>query len=336
MTQISNEGDATVLNQRFDRRFHNRSELLERLARNIFSKDVSTASLSIPGSHCSDVAMLSECLLQSPKSPEVVIWGVAPRDFMDNSLLAPSSTTTFHLMEKLNPPDSMEYAGRIHWQDRLMLASNKLLHAMFPTYCFQEELSLRWRRFVRAEMQEHLATSDQEILSPDENKKLVINSGPEECTVPRYSCPATDSEPTSDISECYRCVYNPFNESTYLVQLNFLRAFLNTCKSRNIHALLVNMPLRSDSFGLMPPGLYDRYMRDIATLSKESGASFADLNDEHLFRSSDFIDQVHLSGRAVPKFLSALSNYLPACLEGCSQSNIRQLGMSPKNQPGAM
>jgi hypothetical protein len=77
-------------------------------------------------------------------------------------------------------------------------------------------------------------------------------------------------------------------------------------------------------------------MRDIATLSKESGASFADLNDEHLFRSSDFIDQVHLSGRAVPKFLSALSNYLPACLEGCSQSNIRQLGMSPKNQPGAM
>ena len=100
--------------------------------------------------------------------------------------------------------------------------------------------------------------------------------------------------------------------------------------------LLVNMPLRHDSFELMPRGLYDQYMFDLTAISHEGGAMFVNLNDEHLFRYSDFIDQVHLSGRAAPRFLAALSDYLPQCLAGCHQSGVRQLGMSPRKHVEAL
>jgi hypothetical protein len=325
MTQISNEGDATFLNRRIDRRLHNRSVLLENLVQKRFSRKVTTASLSIPGSHCSDVATLAANLLQAPRLPELVIFGIAPRDVMDNSLPAPYSTQTYHLMEKLNTPREIEDAGRPRMAEKIGFAMNHILGHLFPTYRFQEELALGFRRLVKNELDCVLASSED--CNEERKAELGFKIGDGDCTTPRYSVPNGTSPERQDLSECYRCVYNPVNESSYKLQLQFLGNFMDSCRKHGVKVLLVNMPLRKDSFDLMPTGFYERYVTDVRESAEHYGATFADLSTDREFCESDFIDQVHLSGQAAPKFLVQLADYLPLCLSGCDENSQRAIAL---------
>jgi hypothetical protein len=231
-------------------------------------------------------------------------------------------------MEKLRPPSKIVDAGNPHWQDKLTFATNSLLGQFFPSYLFQEELSLQWRRMLRQQIDGFLPAS--EFLSTAQKTELGLKMGRDDCTTPQYSFPAATPETISDLSNCYRSAYNPFKQNEYNTQLKYFQCFLNTCKSRGVRVLVVNMPLRRDSFALMPPGFYDKYLDDVLSLSTECGASFANFNNDQRFQYDDFIDQVHLSGRAAPKFLAKVVDYLPLCLAGCNATAPKAIGMTNK------
>jgi hypothetical protein len=333
MAQISNEGDATYLEQRLDARIHHRSIHLESLIQNKFSRIIRTASLSIPGAHCSDVALLALNLFTPPRKPDLVVFGIAPRDLMDNTLSSPASTLTFRLMEKIGDIGELEFEGRPQPAERAELTANKVLGLVFPAYRFQNELSLGWLRSVDDILNSVIPNPGK--VHPEELVALGFALPHQDLKVPFFSLPySTSSNYKDDVSKLYRRIYNPFDETRYKLQLRFLTRFLTICKDRNIKVMLVNMPLRSDSYHLMPTAFYERYERDLKQASADNGAVFVDMHDSPRFRDTDFIDQVHLSGSAAGKFLTCLTDELPGAM-GWSQSKKRRDVNSTKLANGA-
>ncbi|HEY9713210.1 MAG TPA: hypothetical protein V6C72_07055, partial [Chroococcales cyanobacterium] len=106
-----------------------------------------------------------------------------------------------------------------------------------------------------------------------------------------------------DLRFCYLASYNPFRETLYRSQRRFLTDFLQTCRARNTRVMLVNMPMRSDVYGLMPPDFYTGYLNDIQSLAAANQALFVDLHKNPEFHDKDFVDQVHLNGEGGCKFV---------------------------------
>jgi len=318
MTKVSNEGDATYLNQVLDARTHHRSRYLEDLLAPELSKPVYCASLSIPGMNASDVSVVSTALLKPPKNPALVVYGIAPRDLMDNALSMPSQTSTFHLMEKISDLSAVGYDARLGIEARFKYCVNRALKFAFPLYRYQEEIALKWHHWCRNELaclaaKDSLAakgTANPVAEGPEQIEKMLIalHAVQEEFDLPIHSVPDSLAKPEdADLKNCYIASYNPFRKQQYQSQFQFLSSFLDTCQTRGIKVLLVNMPLRGDSFQLMPDGFYQRYVNDVSSVATAKHAVFLDFEKTESFADADFVDQVHLSGAGGGKFVRYLA-----------------------------
>jgi len=114
-------------------------------------------------------------------------------------------------------------------------------------------------------------------------------------------------------------IYNQGTEGTMRIETHYLESLALLCQRKNIHLVLVNMPLSPEFQELVPPGLYDTFRDFLKSFASQAHVDLIDFYQEPEFGNDAFKDGVHLNfaGARVlaEKLMSELEKRYPAVLE---------------------
>lgn len=308
MLSVVHDGDATYLGQTQDAVYHHRSVLLEDLIRKRCGLSLSSFSMAIGGQMASDAYAIVSTLFRPGDAPKLIVYGIAPRDFIDSMCIDPSSTETYRFMIHAGNFALLAKAGHDSFWNRLEAALSSHVY-------------LFGRRFVFAEKSER-------ILHRMVNQCLASRAVEPHLTIRSIigMNPADDNEPSQWLANPYNPAVTPFRDNlpeyrqryglykprVYKTQIDFFEQFLSTCSSKGINICLVNMPLTPENLAILPPGLYARYVSDVKRLSASYGAQLVDFNEPGLFSHDLFADTVHVNGYGAKRFCQLLAARLGA------------------------
>lgn len=270
-------------------------------------------NFGLPGLVVSDAYLIAEKIFNGPSKPKYLVYGIAPRDFMDDFLGAHTQTPLFERL--VTVPDALQL-GDLYFespQERLDFVLQKVVYLYGKRGRYQGRLSKTASKTV----EKIFRAKGAPAVSPEDDSRalgfLLEANRP-------YVWAASIRE--------YKARYKTFNEVQFERQKSFLKAFLKLTKDRGINTVLVNMPLTDDNMKLMPPGLYDRYMQSVLALAKANGTPLIDLRNGDRFADEYFYDTVHLNARGGDKLAGRLTQYFaeePA-------SNVQLAGSDRKPQ----
>lgn len=302
-------GDATYLNIPQNVAFHHRSTYLEQLLGDKLHTPVSTFAFAIGGQMASDAYVLASTLFRGEHKPHTIIYGIAPRDLMDNTIASPASTETFRYMERVGNLSQIGLSSRTSFweQAEWLTAQISFLYNKRPEFVYLQN------KYARESLALLCGIKGLDFVhTPVALRKIALlelpeDEGPNDLTVMPAS--AQVQSYFDNLPE-YRRRYRSFKPKLYNTQMSFLQKLLGFCDDNGINIVLVNMPLTQDNVNIMPPGFYHRYLQNMRELATQHHASVIDMQDTNVFPKSMFADSVHLNGYGGKRFFEVLSSRL--------------------------
>jgi hypothetical protein len=318
MVACVNDGDATTLAGEIDGTTHHRSITLEKaLEQSKGGQGQATLSQSfaIGGQMASDAYAILRTLFDSKNAsikqrfalPQVIVWGIAPRDLMDATFTDPDISTTVMYLDNLTADhDALGTRKPYIWRQLEYLAD-----ACFYSYDQRQHFVLLQKQVVYGFLSAlHLIAPGDlgTVKTPQEllliaRRELPEDNGLRQWMVKPQGQPITQFE---DNSKEYISRYNPFKDKLFNLQSGYLDKFLMLAHGLGIKVLLVNMPLTRDNMSLIPAGKYQLYLQTVKDLAQRSQANFVDFNDGKQFTHEFFNDPVHLNGYGSQRFFQAV------------------------------
>ena len=298
-------GDATALHFAQNNALHHRSLLFEQTLDTVLHKHYSTFAFAIAGQMVSDAYEICSCLLDGSSKPDYIIYGIAPRDFMDNTLVNPASTETFKYLSRVSDLSKIAMRARPSFWDRCdyWVGNVSFLCA------HRADLVYLQHHYIRV-LYSHLHwIQDLDLVkTPMELRKIAMfelpeDNGPNEV----FTGPWVSTAKFLDNSSEYQKRYSQFNRKLFEEQRSYLSDMMNTCDKRHIKLILVNMPVTAGNVRLMPPGFYDHYKQTITSMAVAHNDSLIDLNNPKVFGDDCFMDSVHLNGMGGVRFFQKLA-----------------------------
>ncbi len=246
---------------------------------------VSIKNLGVASSIMSDHAGVLETILAEGKKPGLVICGIAPRDFLDNSQQIFENTPTqlflkeYHSSGKLWPA-SFSQADLQQWYE-LNDHQIRKFFARVRTTC---------SNFV-CEVTEHPAN-----LQHTKTKETAY----------------LESRPNllKDL-QSYQKLYNPPNYKMLEQQKGFLEKFLTLAQKNNVEVLLINMPLTRENTRALDPAVHDKYLETIATVARAHKVTLLNIGSRSPnYSVADFEDCCHLNAAGGQKLYAAVFDTL--------------------------
>lgn len=309
MLAALNDGDSTYLNRPFDAVTHHRALYLEHLLKERLNKPVATASLAIGGQMASDVYALTTTLFTRNPAPSAIVWGIAPRDFLDSSFTNPDSSETVRYMNKVSgSTDVLSTKRRILW-DRIQ----NIADGGFYLYGKRGDIIAATLPYAKSAIKQVRPDIDPEtVRTPSSLLSYAMKNLPEDNGVDQWRVtPYSPSKVFADNTAEYMMRYHPFKPKVLETQLAYFEKFLSFAKEHSINVTLVNMPLTEENLKLLPPGAYQAYLTGVKKLATKYGAQFIEFNDQKTFPRSEFADTVHLNGIGGKHFFELISQQLP-------------------------
>lgn len=308
VTAIS-EADANYMNKRLDLSMYRKAMYLDEQMTKCIGGQYLTANLSAPGQMPSDAYMTFKALLESGKKPAIVIYGLAPRDFLDGTLSNAFDTESFKYLRRLidirdiaddvflSPLDKLEW----------YLESNVYL------YKCSLELKTLCVNYWCHSVDDFL---NKKVMSPT----FICSRRNRMQLLPLYKlfdlepgmlmAELTDKTSAAqsriDNMEDYRARYRNPDISICNSQLRCLRRIAGLCKKEHIELVLVNMPITRENVSLLPKQVFQRYLDDIKAIASSMGVPFLNLCQFEQYQYLDFRDSVHLNGLGGKKFIDSL------------------------------
>ncbi len=296
-----NLADASFLNRTIDGAIHHTSLLFNSLLTERGQYQSCNFNFALPGLMASDAYLIANLLLQEKNNPKLIIYGIGPRDFLDNLLLSPTSTDIYHcladLLQKNSPSQVASFKGR-GWQSQL----NDFLNKNILLYANKEDIDLASSQeldSVCSLISRNLAGLFQiscstfpTPISAEKLHELLPNYNP--MAIDKNEClfnPHTPIDPdrfTKNLNE-YRIRYHTVNWDTFACQTKFFVDLLKLARQNNVKVLVVAMPITSVNRQLLPEYIFAAYKDNLRVLSKSCGAQFVDLDDAHSFNDQDFL-----------------------------------------------
>lgn len=303
------DGDATYYNKKIDAVLHHNSGYLEKQLAQRLGAPVKTASLAIGGQMASDAYALTTNILVGEKKPKAIVWGIAPRDFVDSTFTEPRNSETIHFLNRV--------AGKQVLDGRFNLWNNLEYYVAFVSDIYTKRGS-----FVCVQQKgiKSLLTclgigDDLEVIgAPQELQLIAMHELPEDNGLGAWNVhPYTASNQVwTDNSAEYRMRYTPFKPQVLETQLAYLDKLLSYARDNGIAVTLVNMPLTKENLSILPTGVYEKYLAGVTQAARAQGADMLDLNDPKLFHKEDFSDYVHLNGLGAAKLLDLVAQRVVA------------------------
>lgn len=296
-------GDATYLNAPQEIISHHYSRYCQDLLLKSTGRSFHTFAFCIGGQMASDAYVIAAGMLKGQKKPGTIVYGIAPRDFMDDTMPSPASSETFHYLERVSDLKDVALSARQSFWDRIDYYLNQASfiygHRQDFLYLQQNFVTLLLRRFG-------ICQNDQiKTLLPLRKfamLQLPEDFGPHDV----FEDPYNPALKYPDNTQEYKARYAYFNHKFFADQLTYLQRLMAVCQARHIQLLLVNMPVTQGNMQLMPAGFYKAYIDAVESASRHNHNRFIDLNSPALFLPQYFADTVHLNGRGGMVFVRQL------------------------------
>ncbi len=313
--------DADFTGKRIDASMHHKSLFFEKRVKELTGLDVSTFNFALPGEMPSDAYMITKHLLKSDKRPDVIVYGVGPRDFMDNLLPSPAATDPFRHLERFG-----DYSERIDliapkWEERLSYEMRRACYPLGASLDLQNGAA-RATADLLASLFPLAKTTDFEqrrLLLPDYHPMEIQPGG-------AFFRPTTAKDRTAftDNVEEYRKRYKTLKWDTFLAQMQFVADICNIAHDRGTEVVLVAMPITDINRQLLSDEAWSAYTDTLKALAKSKNATFIDMHATGLFPRSDFGDTVHLHSGGGARLLDQIAQRLSQNHKVLSALDVRR------------
>ncbi len=272
---------------------YTKAEYLENLLAKENGSRLQIKNLGVASSIASDQLAIYKLLKSEKKLPRMLILGLAPRDFLDNTQQAYKQTPTAQFVQE--------------HEDRSILPAALSLEeccGAFERFCHRGQKVLSRLKFICTNLAKDLRGESA--------------AAPVQACVPG---PVWDREARlkKDL-DTYRKLYNPANFEMLKTQSGFLDELLRSAKENHVEVLVINMPLRKMNTDLLDKKAYKAYLEQLSALSKTRACEFLDLgSNTGKFVDSDFEDSCHLNLEGAKKFYACLPERIK--LEGAAPGN---------------
>ncbi|HEY9871572.1 MAG TPA: hypothetical protein V6D08_20615 [Candidatus Obscuribacterales bacterium] len=302
--------EADYQNVRLDGTAHYRSGYLEKILESKTGRRLSTFNFSLPGEMPSDAYLITDFLLKGKRQPNLLVYGLGPRDFMDNLLPSPASTDPFRNLSRFGDVTPVSARAMPDWFERL----NFELGKFFPLYGRKADITARTEVLAGAAVDRlaprpaggrPFSIADRRTLLP-EYRRSQLGVGE------AYFRPTRPEERTTVIDNLaeYRSRYARVKWDMFLTQMEFLADTAGLARSRGVHVVLVAMPITDVNRSLIQDYAWNAYLRSVKAIARVTGSTFIDLGEAGLFSRSDFGDTVHLHSGGGKKLLDLLADRL--------------------------
>jgi hypothetical protein len=278
---------------------HRRASTLQKELLKQTGQEISVFSLSAPGQMISDAYMLSRVLLKPGHQPKLVVFGVAPRDFIDNTMTCAASTEPYKFLTKFETP------GNLSW----MAYEGDFWSRM---QCFVDGMPMK--RFGTDLMSTFASAAEEQRPATEKknNNPLSAISGAE--AIPgAWKVPANIPRTLwIDNTKEYKHRFKNYNPPLYAGQMQFFKEFLTEMRSQGIKVLVVGMPTMPMNRELLPQKFWTKFRTAVASACEENGASWLDLTADGNFQKSDYLDTVHLNAYGGIKLFNTIAREVNA------------------------
>jgi hypothetical protein len=286
MASATFAADAQLKQHAMDVLKHRRASTLEEALKDTLGRDYSVFNCSQGGFMVSDGYMLSRALFQGQRKPKVVIIGVSPRDFIDNSLNAASATEPFqfyapcvnlHEMGGKAFPDPIAHLGWVMSKD---LPLRRLLT---PSGNQPEQAEVEAKPLDKHLAQNQMAQALSDIAGDLKPGVLLIPA----------NIPIGLIDNTSEYEHRYRNPYPP----VYSSEQAFFNEQLAFLQDSGIKVIVVGMPNLWPTREIIPDKFWVEFKQKVASACQQHGARWIDYCDANGFETEDFLDTVHLNAQ---------------------------------------
>jgi hypothetical protein len=277
-----------------DSMVHHESKFLKRLLGRAGCQQ-EVVSLATAGQFVSDTFLIVDKYLKGPTKPDVLVYGIAPRDFMDDTTGGLALTSIFDGLVSLEDFPHIAPLFFTSFNEKADFALNRLVFLY------------RKRGRYQVKLNETMEKAAYQLTHALGVACVKSNTTPTEVASGFLVGGNRKDIWTKSIEE-YSRRYKHFNQDQFAKQKECFQALLKLCKERRIKLYVVAMPLTADNQKLMPEGLFEKYKDCLATTCKANQIPYLDLLTNSQYGDDDFYDTVHLTYSGGEKFLKTVSH----------------------------
>jgi hypothetical protein len=311
--------DANFLNQSIDLTEYHKASYLDSLLVTKFGGEFNTYNLSAPGQMPSDAYLTLQAMVNTDHRPDVVVYGIAPRDFIDSFLSNPTDTEPFRYLKRIVNIDDVAsglYRSPIPHIDWLLQRN-----LYFYAYSLDLQMALRHnlRNLIAILVPQPPTTTpftwyDRKKLLPTYLAGEYVPG----CMVAGTLDKAAAKQQFVDNSAEYKERYKKPEPHIYQTQFYFLRKIASYCRREKIKLVLFNMPLTKLNIGLLKPEVHTNYLKAIENFGVDQGIAIFNACDTRVFGREDFHDSVHMNAFGGKKFFNRVVNTLASNPATCA------------------
>jgi hypothetical protein len=313
--------DADFTKKPIDGAAHHKSIYFESKYKEYSGNSINTFNLALPGEMPSDAYLLTKFLLKNEQRPDVIVYGVGPRDFMDNLLPSPKATDPFRYLSRLG-----DYNERIDliapkWEERLGYELGRAFYPLAQSENITTSISRQFNNFLASTF------PNVKPSSTDKRRGLLPEYHPFEINKKECYFRPTDEKnrpPFVDNIDEYRKRYKTLKWDTFLSQMQFLTDILDIAGARGTHVVVVAMPITDINRQLISDKAWNEYKTRLQKVAESKGATYIDMYATKQFPLSDFGDTVHLHSGGGARLLDMLAKQLAKNHEVTSALNINR------------
>lgn len=252
------------------------------------------SNLTCAGCMASDAYVISQALLDKKKTPEIIIYGIAPRDFQDNCMPKIGQSPIFEVIP-----------GWVTWGDLFQFRGSPAEGLQRFFSCLSDFYrSRRKYRDVSVGLFSEWINHPQTLFACA-SLRAEPKAEASVCNVPAVAR-ASGNESDKPVSKdedlkMYERRYQPFNGERFGQEREYFERLLKACATRYVRLILVRMPLTAENAALIPAELSRRFDETLAEAVKSGRASVIDMNSG-IFVPADFVDSAHLNEIGSKKF----------------------------------
>ncbi len=265
---------------------------------------------SIPGSMASDAFLISSALFRPDNKPQMVIIGVNPRDFIDNTVTAPADTEPFQFFSRYVGLGNL---AKVAFGDPFA----------YLDWTFHQYVPLKRMNAKLAEIASQISRIGQK--SNDEHPRTLVShlnvkrdilqvfmGGGIDIRKGEWLIPYPMPYGFQDNMPEYMRRYKNSKPALYPAEKRFFNAFLAKLKDQNIKVLVVNMPATFPNRSLLPDSFWHEFRNYLSSSCTKYGADYMDLSDDFRFIVTDYLDTVHLNSAGGTRLFNIIAAKIAA------------------------
>lgn len=300
------ECDANFLKRSLDLATYRGASYLDSVLHNRLGGTFNTMNLSAPGQMPSDAYLTLKAAINEGVKPKVIVYGVAPRDFLDGTMQSPSDTEAFKYLQRsvdISDCGLDFYATPFGKFDWLLQRSVNLYRISLDCRITLEQAC---RKFFSHNGIFNL--SEQEGAAGPFANRLRALWRPFNIEPGTFLALQTvdDKSGMIDNTRDYKDRYRNPDSALYETQFRFLQRIISLCKEEKIKLVMVQMPITQDNVQILKPAVYAKYKADLTAACADNNIPFLDLCQFQQYTREDYRDTVHLNGFGGKKFVDNL------------------------------